>query len=53
MIFIIQVGADMNTFLDDGEVLVKREAIYGSVCQLQQFQPVLFSLCEEINHQMS
>lgn len=41
---LVQVGADVDALLDDREVLVKREAVDGSVRQLQQLQPVLLSL---------
>lgn len=41
---LVQVGADVHALLDDGEVLVKREAVDGSARQLQQLQPVLCSL---------
>lgn len=44
---LVQVGADGDALLDDREVLVEREAVDGSVRQLQQLQPVLLSLSHQ------
>ena len=38
---ILQVGADVDALLDDGEVLVKWKPVYGLVCQLQQLRTAL------------
>lgn len=39
-----QVGADVDEFLDERQVLMVGKAVCGLAGELQQIQPILFSL---------